>query len=132
MTALASLAGWLLLIPATPAISAPPGVVSVEVDFAPLPIGQTDFALYYKFYTQTNSGFEGVWHVRKQTVSDIRDYYKKRLEEDGWEVKAEGNTKLLLRGPKDDHPRTVEFKVDTFEFKPKGNVTPTVRRVGKL
>ena len=102
----------------------------VVVDFAPLPTGKTDFALYDKFYTYTDGvGFEGVWHVTTETTTDVRDYYKKRLEDDEWSVQAEGKTKLIITGHKGDPPRKVEFKVDTFEYKPKGSVTPTVHRV---
>ena len=42
----------------------------------------------------------------------------------GWKVKAVDKTKLVVYGHKDDPIKKVEFKVDTFDVKVKGNVTP--------
>jgi hypothetical protein len=100
----------------------------VVVDFAPLPVGQTDFALYYKFYGYGDTGFEGVRHITTETATEVRDHYRRELMKSKWAVEAVGETKLVIYGPPDDAPRKVEFRVDTFEFKPKGNVTPTTRR----
>jgi hypothetical protein len=101
----------------------------IEVDFAPLPVGQTDFALDYLFHTHGNDSISGIWLGEKKSVTQVRDYYVKKLKDDDWIVKAEGKSKLVIYGRKDDPINKVEFKVDTYDFKPKGNVTPIVRRI---
>ena len=104
----------------------------VEVDFAALPCGQTDFALHYGFHTHADVGVSGVRHIKTEMITEVRDHYFKSLRDDGWVVKSEGKTKLVVYGRKGDPIQSVKFRVDTFEFKPKGNVTPTVRRVKEV
>jgi hypothetical protein len=103
----------------------------IEVDFAPLPVGQTEFALYFDFHSKGDSSLSGVSLIEDKTVAEIRDRFLKDLKEAGWLVKVDGTSKLIVYGLKDDPIKKAEFKVDTFEFKPKGNVTPSVRRVKK-
>jgi hypothetical protein len=118
-----------LLVGLSPAALADDSKDPVEVDFAPLPTGQTDFALYYDFHTHGDHSISGVRLIERESVTEIRDDYFEKLKEKGWIVKAEGKTKLIIYGRKDDPIQKVEFKVDTFKFKPKGNVTPTVKRI---
>ena len=99
-----------------------------EVDFAPLPNGKTDFALYYDFHTHGNHSISGVRHIEEESAREVRDHYLKTLEKSGWIVKSIGATKLIIYGRKGDPIQKIEFKVDTFEFKPMRNVTPLVRR----
>lgn len=113
-------------------VSADPPPAPVEVDFAPLPAGQCEFALDYYFSSHGDTFKGGVWMVNGKTIKQIRDCLKSELESDGWAVTAVGDAKMIIRGHKTHLPRRVEFKVDTFEFKPKGNVTPTVRRVKEV
>ena len=122
-----------LLLCALVVALAPPALAdeggAFEVDFAPLPCGQTDFALDYDFHTNGDHSISGIWHVRNQSATEVRDYYLKDLQASGWLVKAVDKTKLVVYGRKGDPIKKVAFKVDTFEFKPKKDVTPVVRRI---
>jgi hypothetical protein len=120
-----------LLLGAAPVVRADDAKDPVEVDFAPLTGLMTGYALDFDFHTHGDVSFGGVSLIEKKSVTDIRDGFLKDLEERNWVVKAEGKTKLIIYGRKDDPIQKAEFKVDTFKVKPKGNVTPTVRRLKK-
>ena len=104
----------------------------VEVDFAQLKNMTDDLALNYDFYVdpEGSTSLGGVRLIELgETPEQVRDAVLKNLKEGGWKVKAVGDTKLMVYSHKDGPVRKVEFKVDTFGAKPKGDPTPTAVRV---
>jgi hypothetical protein len=131
MTPLLNVASWLLVL-LMGAGGDEKNADPVEIDFAPLPAARSiDYALYYDFHSSGDVGFGGVTHVTKESPSELRNELKADLEKAGWKVKSEGETKLVVYGHKTNSVQKAVFRVDTFEHKVKGDVTPTVKRVKK-
>ena len=120
------------LLVATVSVAGDDEKLPVEVDFAPLKHMTDDIGLEYDFHVapEGTRSYGGVRIIDLgETPEQVRNVFFKKLDEDGWKVKAVGKTKLMIYSHKIGPVRKVEFKVDTFGAKPKGKPTPTVVRV---
>ncbi len=110
-----------------------PDTRPIEVDFAPLAKIDGDYGFNYDFHTEVECSLWGIRRMDTETVLQVRDLMLKKLQGEGWDVKAQGVSKLILLSHK-GRPLQVEkvyFKVSPDKAGQKGPFEPTVKRVEK-
>ena len=66
------------------------------------------------------------------TPQEIRDIFQRSIEEQGWTVKAVGESQLLIQSFEGDPVREVKFDPNGIGGRPKPAGAPTVARIKPL